>query len=296
MTESANVGDGSVAHSFHSLRLRLNYVDWGNAAAPTLLLVHGSEDHCRSWDWIARRFRRDWHVVALDLRGHGDSDWSAGGDYGISSYVSDVEAFVDHLGAEPVTLVGHSLGGGVCLRYAGVFPGRVRSLVSIEGIGPSPQTLQERAAVSAAEQMRHWLAERARLARQNDVRLESLDAAYRRLHQKNAHLSVEQAWHLTRHATRVHADGTVNWKFDYVVRSRLPHDLTLEQQASLWTGIDCPTLLIWGTRRLVSNPQQDGRLRHFRHARFELVQGAGHWVHHDRLDEVNDLIAGHLAS
>jgi pimeloyl-ACP methyl ester carboxylesterase len=295
MNQFAARVDEPVAQAFSSHRLRLNYVDWGNASAPTLLLVHGNEDHCRSWDWVAHHLGRDWHVVALDLRGHGDSEWSAGGDYSISSYVSDVAACVDHLGPAPVTLVGHSLGGSVCLRYAGAFPARVRSLVSIEGIGPSPQTLQERAAISAAEQMRHWLSERARLARQNEVRLESQAAAYRRLHQKNAHLSAEQAWHLTRHATRAHADGTVNWKFDYVVRSRLPHDLSLEQQASLWAAIDCPTLLIWGTRRLVSNPQQDGRLRHFRQARFAVVQGAGHWVHHDRLDEVIGLIGPHLA-
>jgi len=283
------------AHAFRSQRLLLNYVDWGNHAAPTLLLVHGSEDHCRSWDWIARHFCKSWHVVAMDLRGHGDSQWSDGADYGVSSYVSDLAAFVEHLGPAPVTLVGHSLGGNVCLRYAGVFPGRVRSLVTIEGIGPSPQALQQRAAVSAAEQMRRWLSERAKLMQRNGIRLASLDAAYRRLHEKNAHLSEQQAWHLTRHATRVHPDGTVNWKFDYAVRSRLPHDLTLDQQASLWTAIDCPTLLIWGTGRLVSNPQQDGRLQYFRHARFEVVQGAGHWVHHDRLDEVTALMAAHIS-
>jgi pimeloyl-ACP methyl ester carboxylesterase len=288
-------GDEPVARAFLSQRLRLNYVDWGNPSAPTLLLVHGGEDHCRSWDWIARHFRRDWHVVAMDLRGHGDSEWSGSGDYGVPGYVADLAALVEHLGPRPVTLVGHSLGGNVCLRYAGIFPERVSRLASIEGIGPSPKVQQEREAVSAADALRHWIAERTRLARRNDIRLASLEAAYSRLHQKNAHLSREQAWHLARHAVRAHADGTVNWKFDYLVMARVPYDLTPDQQASLWARIGCPTLLIWGTQTWVSNPQVDGRLRHFRHARVEVLEGAGHWVHHDRLDAVIGLLAGHLA-
>lgn len=292
---SSTHGDEPAARSFLSQRLRLNYVDWGNPAAPTLVLVHGGADHCRSWDWIARHFRRDWHVVAPDLRGHGDSAWSDSGDYGVPGYVVDLAALVDHLGPQPVTLVGHSLGGTVCLRYTGIFPERVRRLASIEGIGRLPQVTQEHAAVAAADALRHWIAERTRLAQRNERRLASLEAAYQRLHQKNAHLSAEQAWHLTRHAARVHADGTVNWKFDYLAQARVPYDLTPEQQASLWARIDCPTLLIWGTRTWVSNPARDGRLRHFRQARLELIEGAGHWVHHDRLEKVIGLLAEHLA-
>lgn len=294
MLNSHAPGDEPVAHSVLSQRLRLNYVDWGNDDAPALLLVHGGEDHCRSWDWIARHFRRDWHVLAMDLRGHGDSDWSSSGDYGISGYVADVAAMVEHLGPAPVTLVGHSLGGTVCVRYAGIFPERVRCLASIEGIGASPKVQQEREAAHAADALRHWIAERNRLAKRNDLRLPSMEAAVARLHRGNPGLTPEQAWHLTRHAVRVHADGTLGWKFDYLSRARVPYDLTPAQQASLWASIDCPTLLIWGTRTWVSNPAQDGRLGHFRHARLELVQGAGHWVQHDRLDAVIGLLAGHI--
>ena len=64
---------GPTSHFLVSQRLRLHYVDWGNPTKPTLVLVHGNRDHARNWDWVARELRHDWHVVAPDLRGHGDS-------------------------------------------------------------------------------------------------------------------------------------------------------------------------------------------------------------------------------
>jgi pimeloyl-ACP methyl ester carboxylesterase len=63
---------GPTSRIFFSQRLRLHYVDWGNPEAPPLLLVHGGQDHCRNWDWVAQELRRDWHIIAPDLRGHGD--------------------------------------------------------------------------------------------------------------------------------------------------------------------------------------------------------------------------------
>ena len=58
---------------YESQGLKLHYADWGNENAPALILVHGGRDHCRSWDLIARSLQRHFHVVAPDLRGHGDS-------------------------------------------------------------------------------------------------------------------------------------------------------------------------------------------------------------------------------
>ena len=61
---------GPTSHSYFSQRLRLHYVDWGNPDAPPVLLVHGGRDHCRNWDWVARALRKNYHVIAVDLRGH----------------------------------------------------------------------------------------------------------------------------------------------------------------------------------------------------------------------------------
>jgi hypothetical protein len=100
-------GDSAVeiigpSSSFYiSQRLKLHYVDWGNESAPPMLLIHGGRDHARSWDWVARDLRRDYHVIAPDLRGHGDSDWAIGGMYSQSEFVLDVTQLVEALELPP---------------------------------------------------------------------------------------------------------------------------------------------------------------------------------------------------
>ena len=88
---------GPTSHSYISQRLRLHYVDWGNPAAPPLLLVHGGRDHCRNWDWVAQELRKDYHVIAPDLRGHGDSQWITGGTYNTNDYVYDIAQLIHQL-------------------------------------------------------------------------------------------------------------------------------------------------------------------------------------------------------
>ncbi|WP_159819262.1 alpha/beta fold hydrolase [Colwellia sp. 20A7] len=108
--------------------MNLHYVDWGNPSAPPLLLVHGGKDHCRSWDWVAEELSKDWHVIAPDLRGHGDSDWTPDGNYTQISFVYDIAQLIHQMQLEPVTIVAHSMGGMVCSRYAGIYPDNVKSL------------------------------------------------------------------------------------------------------------------------------------------------------------------------
>ena len=105
---------GPTSHFYFSQRLRLHYVDWGNEGAPPLLLVHGGRDHCRSWDWVAEELRHDWHVIAPDLRGHGDSDWSPDGAYVLSDRANDLKAVASLLHV-PFILVGASLGGATAI-------------------------------------------------------------------------------------------------------------------------------------------------------------------------------------
>ena len=129
---------GPTSQTFISQRLRLHYLDWGNRGKPPLVLVHGGRDHARSWDWVAEQLREDWHVVALDHRGHGDSDWVSDGNYSANDMVYDLAQLIHQLGVGPVTVVSHSMGGNVSLRYAGTFPDMVKKIVAIEGLGPAP--------------------------------------------------------------------------------------------------------------------------------------------------------------
>jgi hypothetical protein len=107
-------------HSFYSQRLRLSYVDYGTAGNPLLVLVHGGRDHARNWDLVAEELRPYYHVIAPDLRGHGDSAWAIGSQYNIADYVLDLAQLLRHVDEGPVTLVGHlSRAGRARVRHRG---------------------------------------------------------------------------------------------------------------------------------------------------------------------------------
>jgi pimeloyl-ACP methyl ester carboxylesterase len=276
---------GPASHSYFSQRLRLHYVDWGNAGKPPLLLIHGGRDHCRNWDWTAAALGDDWHIIAPDLRGHGDSQWSPDGSYTMAGYIYDLAQLIHQQRLAPVTIVGHSLGGNIALRYAGIYPETVAKLVAVEGLGPSPRALAERRPKTIAERMDEWIREQRGLAGRLPRRYATIEDAFRRMQEENPHLTAEQARHLTVHGVNQNEDGTYSWKFDNYVRAWPPYDMRARDIEFLWSRIDCPTLLPYGKESWSGNPLEDGRAKPFRHARVVGLEGAGHWLHHDRLDD-----------
>jgi pimeloyl-ACP methyl ester carboxylesterase len=287
---------GPSSHFYVSQRLRLHYVDWGNPEKPLLLLVHGGRDHAWSWDWVARDLRADYHVIAPDLRGHGDSAWSVGSSYALTDFVLDIAQLVEAVGEYPMTIIGHSLGGAVSLLYTGTFPERVAKLVAIEGLGPPPAVLSQLQGVPGWQRVRDWVERMQKIAGRQPRRYPSIDAAARRMQDENAFLSEEQARHLTIHGVARNEDGTYSWKFDNYVRAFSPTRLGEEEVMELRRRIACPVLLVRGTESWASDPAIDGRVRPFSDARVANVEGAGHWVHHDRLDEFMRLVRGFLGN
>lgn len=287
---------GPTSRIYFSQRLRLHYVDWGNHGAPPLLLVHGGRDHCRNWDWVAEELAPHWHVIAPDLRGHGDSAWSQDGTYMMANYVYDLAQLIHQQKLAPVTIVAHSLGGNIALRYTGLYPESVAKLVSIEGLGPSPKMLAERNAKGFPTRMRDWIDEQRKLSGRLPRRYPTIEDAFARMHEENKHLSAEQARHLTLHGINQNEDGTYSWKFDNYVRSWAPYDMTQQDIEELWARITCPTLLVYGRESWASNPETDGRAKHFKNARVVTFDRAGHWVHHDRLPEFLTLLKEFLGT
>ena len=287
---------GPSSSFYVSQRLRMHYVDWGNESAPPLLLIHGGKDHARSWDWVARDLRRDFHVIAPDLRGHGDSAWAIGGSYAIAEFVFDVVQLVDALQLAPLAIIGHSLGGAVSLHYTGMFPRNVRKLVAIEGLGPSPELEAKLEAPPASARLREWIESQKEIAKRQPRRYATIDEAAKRMQEENEFLSPEQARHLTVHGVARNEDGTFSWKFDPYVRSFAPVRLRGADVRSLWERIRCPTLLVRGEESWASDPLKDGRIAPFRDARLVNVPKAGHWVHHDQLEvflrEVRSFLLG----
>jgi len=275
---------GPTSHFHVSQRLRIHYVDWGNESAPTVVLVHGGRDHARNWDWVARDLRRDFHVIAPDLRGHGDSQWAIGGMYAVADFVLDIANLIEALGEREIFLVGHSLGGAISLMYSGIHPERVRKLVAIEGLGPPPALLAKLRDRPPSQRMREWIEQMRGLAARQPRRYATLEDAAARMREENEFLSDEQARHLTIHSVNRNEDGTFSWKFDNYVRSFAPYRFDVDDMRALWARIECPTLLVRGADSWASDPEQDGRIQPFQNARLETVPKAGHWVHHDQLD------------
>ena len=277
--------EGPTSQIYFSQRLRLHYVDWGNEGAPPMLLVHGGRDHCRNWDWVAQAFRDDYHIIAPDLRGHGDSQWLLGGGYNQVDYVYDVAQLLHQRQHTPVTVIGHSLGGAISLLYAGLYPETVVKLVSIEGMGPPPAFVEERIKRPPAERLHGWIDELRHIAGRIPRRYKSLEDAYERMQAENPHLKEAQARHLTIHGSNQNEDGTYSWKFDNYIRAFPPVSLPQEEVNELHGRITCPTLLFHGKESWASNPQEDGRTQYFRNVQVASIKDAGHWLHHDRLDE-----------
>jgi pimeloyl-ACP methyl ester carboxylesterase len=272
------------SHTYFSQRLRLNYLDWGNPGAPPLVLVHGGRDHARSWDWVAERLRDRWRIIAPDLRGHGDSQWSQDGTYQWPGFICDLAELVHQLQLAPVTLIGHSLGGNIATRYAGIFPHLVKRLVCIEGLGLSPKAMAERLAKPLAERMRLWVDAQRNLAGVAPHRYKTIDEAIARMRQAHQHLTPGQASHLAVHGVNRNEDGTYTWKFDPHLHVFPPVDIPVEEVERLWANVACPMLLIYGRQSWASNPLEDGRSRHFQNARVVMVENAGHWVHHNQME------------
>jgi pimeloyl-ACP methyl ester carboxylesterase len=194
MKRTDSAGLGPTSHVFFSQRLRLHYVDYGQPDGPLLVLVHGGRDHARSWDFVAAELRNRYHVVAPDLRGHGDSAWAVGSQYAMPDYLLDLSQLLRHLGTRPVALIGHSLGGAIALQYAGTYPERVARVAAIEGLGPPPAMLVDK---PIEERLDEWIQTMELLATRQPRRYASIREAAERMREANPRLSPEIASHLT---------------------------------------------------------------------------------------------------
>lgn len=270
-----------IARGFTSQRLQLNYWDWGNEAAPPLVLVHGGEDHARSLDALAAGLRDAFHVIAPDLRGHGDSAWTSDGVYAGPSFVLDLANLLRALGVARAALLGHSLGAAICLRFAGIFPESVAKLVAIEGVGHTPPALRAKLARPAADLWAGWVAEQQALAGRTRRSYPDIAEAAARMRAKNPRLSPELAHHLARFGLRRDAAGSYQWKFDPAIRSFLPVDISLADREALLGRIACPVLLAHGGQSWASDPAADGTASRFAQARVVHFPRGGHWLHHD---------------
>jgi pimeloyl-ACP methyl ester carboxylesterase len=263
---------------------RFHYTEWGPASAPPLVFLHGITGHARTWDDEARLLAGRYRALALDQRGHGDSDPAPDGDYSDAALLGDLTAFVDTLALPRVTLVALSLGGRVAINFAGRHPGRVERLVVVD-IGPE---------IAPAGRARVGT-----LMATAPERFESLDAVVAHM-RANAPLYTEPMLrHRAQHAVRPLAGGGFTWKYDRALRDairegrmRTPTDLWPQ-----WRAIACPTLLVRGAMSDVLSDETAKRMvDESSVARLVVVPGAGHTVPGDQPEAFQSLLREFLLS
>lgn len=115
--------------------LRLHYLDFGNRGKPALICIHGLSGNAHNFDALAHHLENDYHVISIDVRGRGDSQWGPADDYNHAVYTSDLAGLIDQLQFRTVTLIGTSMGGAIAMLYAGGYPERIQRMV-LNDIGP----------------------------------------------------------------------------------------------------------------------------------------------------------------
>ena len=273
-------------------RARLRVWEWGDEAAPPLVCVHGAHDHGRMWDGFAPLLASDlgYRVLAVDLRGHGDSARLASG-HAWMAIALDLGLLAASF-EEPIRFVGHSFGAGLSMYAAGVWPEHVRWVVNLDGLGPP----EEEVLPASERPARDWAADAARsfdFAERALLTPGRRYASREEMVERRAAVNVRlpRAWveHLVEHGS-VEDEGGWRWKADPVFSTGFPGDWDPEGIVAEHELIECPLLVVTGaepdTWSDLSEAETARRLATFRDVRHVAIPGAGHYVHVERPDEV----------
>jgi pimeloyl-ACP methyl ester carboxylesterase len=256
--------------------VRLHYLDWGSDARPDALFLHGGGLTAHTWDVVCDELRDRVRPLALDLRGHGDSEWSPDGQYPLDAFVADVGRVVVALGLRDFVLVGMSLGGLVSLAYAGRHPRDLAGLVLVDS-GPE---------MRRSERLRDFMAA--------DAEADSFEEFVDRAAAFNPLRDREQLRRSLQHALRRTPAGTWTWKYDRRLLERgtaevLPRAVALWEAAS---AVECPALVIRGGKSDIFLDADAEKLARALRGEWVRIEGAGHTVQGDRpYDTANALRA-----
>ena len=262
--------------------LRFHYLEWGDPSNPTVLMLHGASQQGHSWDFISLPLSTDYHVLALDQRGHGDSDWAHDSDYSLDAMVGDLEALVPALGMDAVRfhLMGHSMGGRNSFVWASRHPRALRSLTIVD---TGPETVPRGR-------------QRIQQFRELPDNLDTLDEFADRI-QEYTGRTREQVLGALKYSIRQGADGKWTWKYDRVMRERGRQDnlWSPEQLWECWRRIDCPTLVTRGDRSDIFSDDTLQRMgREIADCTTATITNAGHLVQGDNPQDFLAAARAHL--
>ncbi len=271
--------------------LKMHYWEWGDPKEETYVFVHGVRDQGRSWDHfldaLIRRGVPIKHAVALDLRGHGDSEWpSTSRGYAHEDFLTDLAGLLKHLDKQPVTIIGHSLGGSMCLLYAGTFPEKVKRMVLLESLGPFAR---------ADDEVPNIMADRLKGRDYVEIPFphETLEAAAKALQKTFPLIPDKAALHMARHGAHAKG-GRYRWKHDPILRYRTTTAMSEGQVEAFIRRLKCPILFVYGTESDFMKSVRGHRAQLFPNAQIIPIQGAGHHIPHEKPEELAEVVVPFL--
>jgi esterase len=250
-------------------KLRFRYLDWGNGGRRPILFLHGGALTAHTWDLCCLALRDEFHCIALDQRGHGESDWAPDADYSIATQREDVRGFVDQLGIDRFVLAGMSMGAINALAFAIHYPERLSALVLID----------------AGPEVRRPGSRRIRDFVNGGAEPETLDAIIARALAFNPRRDPKILRRSLMHNLRRGPDGSWNWKYDRRRFQQMDRDAHAAERRGLADGlakVTCPTLVVRGAESDVFHDEDAERLaKRLPDGRYVTIPGAGHTVQGD---------------
>ena len=229
--------------------LRLRYLEWGRPGGLPVVCVHGYTSSAEAFNAMARRLQDRTHIVAMDVRGHGESGWSSEGAYQYADQAGDLAALVDQLGIERFVLIGTSMGGVIAMVYAAQHADRLRGL-ALNDIGPEVEAGSSRITGMVGSRPADFA---------------SLDEAMQYRRQTSpitAGRPLEDQEETARGVLRERPDGRWAWKMDPAyIEQRIARGAPV--RPPLWPALEtlpCPTQVIWGTDSDVLSAAQAKRM------------------------------------
>ena len=214
-------------------QLRFRYLDWGTKGLRPILFLHGGALTAHTWDLCCLALRDEFHCVALDQRGHGDTDWAPDADYSIGAQREDIRGFADRLGFDRFVLVGQSMGAINGLAFAVTHPERLSALVMID----------------AGPEVRRRGSSRIREFVNGGAKPETLEEIIERALAFNPRRDRQILRRSLMHNLRRQPDGSWSWKYDRRRFQRLDHDTHLAERRRLaddLANVTCPALVVRG--------------------------------------------------
>jgi pimeloyl-ACP methyl ester carboxylesterase len=250
-------------HDFERDQTQLSYYDLGGSGPP-ILLLHGLAGHAGEWEQSARLLRPNYHVFALDQRGHGKSTRQPR-ELSRDAFVEDCAATIRHIELGPVALVGQSMGANTAILTAAAHPDLIRSLTIIEGSPEGPDTTDPNP--KSAHELRESLA---------TWPIPFADEATAQSFFKSKALDPD-AWTASLDAR---ADGLwPRWHIDTLVACIA--DLHSRNYWAQWRAIQCPTLVVLGEHGMFPHDHGNHIVQQSQVATLVTIPDAGHNVHLD---------------